>query len=64
VASFVDRVEASTEGGDGNTWSEEAMRKHPILGDIRPYNFISPEGREVTAWMSVERDHRAGGASH
>ena len=36
------------------------MKKHPILGDIRPYNFISLEGREVTAWMSVERDHRLG----
>ena len=36
------------------------MRKQPILGDVRPYNFISPEGREVTAWMSVERDHRLG----
>jgi len=36
------------------------MRKHPVLGDIRPYNFISPQGRQVTAWMSVERDHRLG----
>jgi hypothetical protein len=36
------------------------MRKHPILGDMRPYNFISPEGRQVTAWMSVERDYRLG----
>jgi len=36
------------------------MRKHPILGDIRNYNFTSPERREVTAWMSVERDHRLG----
>jgi hypothetical protein len=36
------------------------MRKHPILGDIRPYNFLSLQGRQVTAWMSVERDHRLG----
>jgi hypothetical protein len=36
------------------------MRKHSVLGDIRPYNFISPQGRQVTAWMSVERDHRLG----
>ena len=36
------------------------MRKHPILGDVRPYNFISPDGRQVAAWMSVERDHRLG----
>jgi len=36
------------------------VRKHPVLGDIRPYNFLSPQGHQVTAWMSVERDHRLG----
>ncbi len=36
------------------------MRKHPVLGDIRPYDFTTPQGRAVTGWMSVERDHRLG----
>ncbi len=36
------------------------MREHPVLGDVRSYNFTTPEGREVVGWMSVERDHRLG----